>query len=252
MEYVVIGVVALGASALTLVSGFGLGTLLLPAFAIFFPIELSVAMTAGVHFANNVFKLGLVGRHAVGSVVLRFGLPALVCAFGGAFLLVWLSDFPPVFEYSLAGHSRSIRLEKTLIGGAMMAFALLESRPMVFGNHLFLGGVVSGFFGGLSGHQGALRSAFLVRLGMSNEAFIGTGVVIACLVDVARMTMYGMHMARTGWEVHTPLMITASLAAFAGAFVASKFIKKMTMDHIRKIVTGMLLVIGGLLAGGLM
>ena len=42
----IIPVVALVASLLTLISGFGLGTLLLPVFALFFPLELAVALTA--------------------------------------------------------------------------------------------------------------------------------------------------------------------------------------------------------------
>ena len=46
MEWLVVGLAAFGASALTLFSGFGLGTLLLPAFALFFPADLAVAMTA--------------------------------------------------------------------------------------------------------------------------------------------------------------------------------------------------------------
>ena len=33
----------------------------------------------------------------------------------------------------------------------------------------------SGFFGGLSGMQGALRSAFLARAGLSKEAFVASG-----------------------------------------------------------------------------
>ncbi len=53
--------VALLASGLTLFSGFGLGTLLLPAFALFFPVEIAVAATAIVHLINNLFKLLLVG-----------------------------------------------------------------------------------------------------------------------------------------------------------------------------------------------
>ena len=55
---IVIGLVAFGVSLLTLFSGFGLGTLLLPAFAVFFPIEVAVASTAIVHAANNLFKAG--------------------------------------------------------------------------------------------------------------------------------------------------------------------------------------------------
>ena len=62
MMYVIVCLVALGASFLTLFSGFGLSTLLMPAFALFFPLEAAIAMTAVVHLANNVFKLALVGR----------------------------------------------------------------------------------------------------------------------------------------------------------------------------------------------
>ena len=57
MDYVIISIVALLVSGLTFFSGFGLGTLLMPAFALFFPIEVAVAATAIVHLANNIFKL---------------------------------------------------------------------------------------------------------------------------------------------------------------------------------------------------
>lgn len=64
MEYLVICLSALVASGLTLFSGFGLGTILLPVFAIFFPIDVAVALTAIVHLLNNFFKLMLLGKHA--------------------------------------------------------------------------------------------------------------------------------------------------------------------------------------------
>ena len=62
MSYLIICTVALTVSGLTLFSGFGLGTLLMPAFAIFFPVEVAVAATAIVHLANNIFKAGLFGK----------------------------------------------------------------------------------------------------------------------------------------------------------------------------------------------
>ncbi len=58
MEFVVIPVVALLASLLTFFSGFGLGTILLPVFALFFPVDIAVALTAIVHLLNNLFELG--------------------------------------------------------------------------------------------------------------------------------------------------------------------------------------------------
>ena len=46
MDILVVCLVALLASGLTFFSGFGLGTLLLPAFALFMPLEQAVAMAS--------------------------------------------------------------------------------------------------------------------------------------------------------------------------------------------------------------
>src|SRR5918995_1196011 len=92
LAFAVVCGVAFLASGLTFFSGFGLGTLLLPAFALFFPVDRAIALTAVVHFLNNLFKLGLVGQQADRRVGLRFGLPAVVASFVGAGVLVWLAD----------------------------------------------------------------------------------------------------------------------------------------------------------------
>ena len=101
MMYIVICTVAFLASGLTFFSGFGLGTLLLPAFAVFFAVEHAVALTAIVHFLNGVFKLFLVWRHIDNSVVLRFGLLAIAGAFAGAATLLWLTKAPALYSYEL-------------------------------------------------------------------------------------------------------------------------------------------------------
>jgi uncharacterized membrane protein YfcA len=95
--------VALLASGLTLFSGFGLGTLLLPAFVLFFPPDTAVAMTAVVHFLNNIFKLILLGRNANLRIALRFGLPAILAAFAGAWLLLYTTHLPPLAGFTLFG-----------------------------------------------------------------------------------------------------------------------------------------------------
>jgi len=83
MSYFIVCAADLLVSGLTLFSGFGLGTILMPAFAFFFPIEVAVAATAVVHGANNIFKMIMVGRHADYGLVLRFGLPAMIAALAG-------------------------------------------------------------------------------------------------------------------------------------------------------------------------
>ncbi len=218
MDYLVICTVALLASALTFFSGFGLGTLLLPAFALFFPIEQAIALTAVVHFLNGLFKLALVGRHADRGVVLRFGLPAIAASFLGAWVLVWLAGVAPVFSYSAFGRLISVTPEKLVIGLLLLLFASLELLPrfrtLSFGaRYMPLGGVLSGFCGGLSGMQGALRSAFLSRAGLTKEAFIGTGVVVACLIDFARLGIYSSPLAKEGPHLNYSLLAAAVLSA---------------------------------------
>jgi uncharacterized membrane protein YfcA len=255
MTYLVVCGVALLASGLTFFSGFGLGTLLLPAFALFFPIERAVALTAVVHFLNGLFKLVLVARHADLGIVARFGLPAFVASFLGAWVLLWLSGAGPILAYSLAGREVSVVPVKLVVGVLLLAFALVEVLPgfrgMAFSpRHLVVGGVLSGFFGGLSGMQGALRSAFLARVDVRKEVFIATGAVVATLVDVSRLSLYWSILASERAHLDVTLLTGAVVCAFAGALLGSRFLHAVTMTGIRRVVTAMLVLVSlGLVSG---
>lgn len=263
MEIFVVCVVALLASALTLFSGFGLGTLLMPAFALLFPVEVAIAATAVVHLANNLFKLALLGRHAVAGVVLRFGLPAAVTAFGGALVLRALSDLPPLGSWQAAGRSFEISPVGLVVGILVLAFAVLEGVPAVESRlelgrrSLALGGALSGFFGGLSGHQGALRSAFLIRAGLGKEGFIATGIACAVMVDVSRLVAYGLdllgaHLETVRQAGGAAPLVAATVAAFAGAFIGQRLLAKVTMTGVRWTVGVLLGIVGVGLAAGVL
>lgn len=255
MTYLVVCSVALLASGLTFFSGFGLGTLLLPAFALFFPIERAVALTAVVHFLNGLFKLALVGRHADRRTVLRFGVPAVVASFAGAWLLLQLTDLQPLASYTLLGRDVRVTPVKLAVGLLLLVFALIEllprTRDMTFGaRYLPFGGVLSGFFGGLSGMQGALRSAFLLKVGLSKEAFVATGVVVACLIDFSRLGVYVPALLASGADLDYPLLGAAVLSAFTGAYLGNRYLKKITMRGVQVVVAVMLLAIAvGLVSG---
>lgn len=245
---------ALVASGLTLFSGFGLGTLLMPAFALFFPVDAAVALTAVVHLMNNVLKLGLLGRHADRGVVLKFGVPALIAAFGGAALLELLADVEPLAVWSWGERTATITPIKSVVGSLMVVFAVLEMLPAferwaVPSRFLPLGGILSGFFGGLSGHQGAFRSAFLVRSALSKEAFIATGVVIAVMVDATRIPVYAGSIGGV-LQDHGLLLAVAISAAFVGVWLGTRLLKKVTIRSIRVTVSVLLVLLGIALASG--
>lgn len=257
LSYIVIFSVAFIASGLTFFSGFGLGTLLLPAFALFFPIELAVALTAIVHFVNGLFKLALVGRQAEWAVVLRFGLPAIAAAFIGAWALARLSDAPPVYSYDIFNARLHVTPVKLAVGSALLLFASLELsarfQQLSFSpRYLPVGGLLSGFFGGLSGMQGALRSAFLLRTGLSKEAFIGTGVVIASLIDVARLAFYSGAILQESAQFDYQLLAAAVIAAAVGAVLGNHYLKKITLLVVQRIVSLMLFAVGIALVTGLL
>lgn len=114
---------AMAVSLLTMFSGFGLGTLLLPVCALFFPIEVAIAATAVVHGANIAFKAALLGRHGDRRVVWRFGLPAVAATFIGAGLLGLVAQCGPLVRYTLLGREAFITPLKPLLALLMVGFS---------------------------------------------------------------------------------------------------------------------------------
>lgn len=259
MLFFTVALVSVFVAMLTFFSGFGLGTLLMPVFAVFFPVEVAVAATAVVHLANNIFKIAIVGKNADRRITLLFGLPAAFAAIAGAWLLGYLSGMPPLFAYSLAGLACEIEPVKLAIGVLMIVFAVFELSPALDRFNLPsrwipMGGILSGFFGGLSGHQGALRTIFLTRAGLTKESFVGTIAVVATLVDIVRLTVYGSSFYTRHFEAIAdagPLVLTASVAAFIGSFTGSRLLKKVTMHAVRIIIGILLLLLGAALGSGI-
>jgi len=260
--YITVALAALLAAGLTLYSGFGLGTLLLPVFTLFFPAEVAVVATAMVHGANNVFKVSLLGRFADRDVVLRFGLPAIFSAILGALVLGWIvgsgsSVAVEVDEQVIA----EITPVKLVIGLLMIGFALFELVPrfrrLEFERrYLPLGGILSGFFGGLSGHQGALRSAFLAKAGLTTDRFVGSNAVIGFMVDLTRVSIYIALFTAAGGDISDfsgwPLVATGAVSSFCGVLIGKKFLHKVTMTSIRMLVGALLFGVGLLLVVGVL
>ena len=256
MNLLIISAVACLASFLTLFSGFGLGTILMPVFAIFFALPTAIALTAIVHFLNNLFKLILLGRHADPKVVWQFGAPAILAAVAGAKFLLALEGISPLWTYHLGQKEFSITTVKILVAFVMIIFVLLETLPrfqsLAFDRKFLVwGGCLSGFFGGLSGHQGALRSVFLIKCGLSKESFIASAVTIACLVDISRLYVYWNHFSTTGFSNDKFILGAAIWSAFLGTFLGNRLVPKITLRFVQLSVVVMLFVLAALLASGM-
>ena len=256
MEILAISVAAFIVAILTFFSGFGLGTILTPVFMIFFPVELAIALTGVVHFFNNIFKFFLVGRNADKEVLLRFGIPAVIAAIAGSWILLNITDLQPLFSYDAFGKNFEVYPVKFIISILLIIFASIDLIPyfntLQFGkNKLPVGGALSGFFGGLSGNQGALRSAFLIKAGLSKEAFVGTAVVVSTFVDFTRLSIYATRFTKSGLTDNLNLVICATLAGVAGSYLGNKLLKKVTLRFLQVTIAIMLIIISLALGAGL-
>lgn len=257
MEYIIVcGIVIIGA-LLTFFSGFGLGTLLLPTFSIFFPVSFAVAATGIVHFANNIFKFLLVYRNVNLKVLMKFGFPALLAAIIGSYLLISIGESSILFNYSIGYITAEITSLKILIGFLMLFFAIWEFIPQVeklqfSPKYLPVGGLLSGFFGGLSGHQGAFRSAFLVKSGLNKEEFIATSNAIALIIDIARLSVYATGLKFEFIIGSAGIVIAAIFAAFTGTIIGNQLLKKTSLNFLKNLVGLFLAVMGILIILGIL
>ncbi|MBI2989286.1 MAG: sulfite exporter TauE/SafE family protein [Deltaproteobacteria bacterium] len=223
---------ALLVAALVLMSGFGLGTLLTPLFAIFYDIKIAVLLVAVVHFSNNLFKLGLFFRHLDRAVLKRFGVLSILGAFIGSFLQAWLQ-------------SETLKIG---LGILLVVLGTVEFLPPRFSWSLPkrldpIGGFLSGLLGGVLGNQGAVRSAYLLNYSLSKEAFVATATIIACLIDATRIPIYLLsyyNEIAMAW----PYLAATILAAFLGTLIGKWLLDIVSLGAFRRVVAGSVVVVG--------
>jgi uncharacterized protein len=242
-------------ATLTFYSGFGLGTILLPTFSLFLPIEWAISCTAIVHLINNLVKFTLNFRNTHLKIALTFITTAIPFAFFGSQLFKWLLIQPHKISFHIFDFPFQTFHHKIFIGALMMMFAIMEwfpedKKPSFSAKWLLAGGALSGFFGGLSGHQGALRSAFFLRTKMDKKQIIATGIIVACCIDITRLFIYPIDwnsMIKGPYHTHLWLAIAgASIGTITGQF----FIKKITIQFLKHIIAISLLIMGSALILG--
>ena len=249
-EIFIVSIVTFSAAILTFFSGFGLGTILTPVMMIFFPTEIAIAFTGLVHFSNNIFKFFLVGKNIDKKVLIRFGLPSVIAALIGSYLLVLIDDNIVIFSYYFFDKKIDVILVKFLISILLIIFAIIDLIPQIKDLHfdkkyLPVGGFLSGFFGGLSGNQGALRrSAFLVKHGLEKSIFVATTVAISSLVDITRLSVYSTNFLNLNYSDFYQIGLFSVVSAVAGSFIGNKLLKKVTIEQIKKIVALLLILLG--------
>jgi uncharacterized protein len=220
------------AGAVASVSGFGIGSLLTPLLMQSMPAAHAVAVLAIPHaIATTVRWLRL--RSDVHLPTFRqFGIASAIGGLGGAVL------------QSRLGSSVLTMVLATLL--VLAGITELVRRPLPLPQTPFwrlLGGVLSGFFGGLVGNQGGIRAAALLGFRLQSRQIVATATASALLVDAARVPIY---LLSTGPVIRTatPLWLIASLGVTIGTLVGVPILRGIPESLYRRLIGGLLVGLG--------
>ena len=209
------------AAALTVPAGFGLATMITPVVFLWLEPHEAVAVVAIVHGSHNAWKLKVLQESVDYSSVRRFGWAMVIGALLGATLNT-------VFESNLL---------LLLVGVALVVLPVLSvterwTKIRLPESEDRIGGFGSGFFGGLTGHQGALRAMFLQKRLPDKAEYAATAAVLALVVDVTRIPVY---VALEGWQILEAgwLIVGLVLAAILGVQLGKRWLKKWKSERIR-------------------
>jgi uncharacterized protein len=225
------------AGAVAALSGFGIGSLLTPALALSVGTKLAVAAVAVPHVAATGLRLWMLRAAINREVLLRFGLPSALGGVAGALIQAFLSS-----------PSLSAVLGLLLIFAGFSELSGLATRLQFPGRWAIVAGVLSGLFGGLVGNQGGIRSAALLRFGLSRETLVATATASALLVDAARLPVYLVSSAAqlvTIW----PLLAALTAGVLVGTLIGAPVLRRIPEDVFRRLLAVMLILLGiGLIA----
>ncbi len=218
---------------LTLISGFGLGTLLVPFFTLVYDAKIALLIVSIIHLTNNVFKLFLFRKEIDLKIFKRFGLVSFVGALAGAALFGLFSS-----EWI-----------KKLFGGFLVWSGMHElishnKQGKIPQKWDLAGGFLSGFLGGLIGSQGAVRTAYLLNYPLSKHAFIATGTAISILIDLSRIPLYLYSQKSFIFSLNGWVVLAALIAALVGTQIGKNLLQHLSLTLFRKLIAATLILLG--------
>jgi uncharacterized protein len=214
------------------VAGFGIGSLLTPAFALQMDARLAVAAVSIPHAVGTAFRFWLLGARVDRKILWSFGLTSAAGGLAGALL------------QSRAG----VPALMVLFGSLLLFTAGAElsglARRMRFdGPAAWVVGGTSGLLGGLVGNQGGIRSAALLGVDLQKHVFVGTATAVGLMVDGARMPVYL-------WQLHEPMSGVAvwialgTVGVVVGTLVGNRLLVRIPERVFRPTVAVVLAVLG--------
>ena len=223
MDVLIIFIITLAAfiaAALTVPAGFGLSTMLTPLVLFIVSPHEAVAIVAIIHGVHNGWKLIVLKEHVDFEAFKRYGIWLVIGAVGGALLQSQVPQDPLLFIIGIF----LVILPILTISEGWTGYRIPEANDRI-------GGFGSGFMGGLSGHQGALRAMFLKRRLSDKMSYAATASVLALCVDLTRIPVY-IIFNETEIIENFSLLLPLTISALLGVQVGKSFLERLKSDTI--------------------
>ena len=232
IDSIVLVIVSVLAGGVACISGFGIGSLLTPLFAAKVGTGVAVAGISIVHFLGTALRFWIWRKYINRKILLSFGITS---AIGGLIGAIFHNIFANVIL--------------TIIFGCLLIFAGLSGLTGISDKWRFHGavawiaGALSGIFGGLVGNQGGIRSAAMLGFDLKGKEFVATATGIALAVDLARMPVYFVTQAQDIQSIWFMILIS-SIGVLIGTEIGVRVQQKIPERLFKKIVCGIILIIG--------
>jgi uncharacterized membrane protein YfcA len=218
--------------AVASIAGFGIGSLLTPAIAATTGTKLAVAAVSIPHAIGTSIRFWRFRREIDWKVVRSFGFTSAAGGLTGALLNTWAT-------------SRALELVfgcLLVLAGASQVTGFAK-RWRLRGALASLGGALSGFFGGLVGNQGGIRTAAMLGFEVDKRQFVATTTAVALMIDMARVPVYLVTdtaaLARL-W----PTMAIATIGVVIGTLFGERLLARVPEQRFRMVVGILLLLLG--------
>ena len=231
-ELLLVAIGSFLAAALTVPAGFGLSTILTPLVLLLMGPHEAVAVVAVVHGAHNAGKFAALRESVDFEAFRRYGVWLVLGAILGAALQNEVPQKPLL----------------ALIGAFLVSLPLLSMSERWTGYRIpeandSLGGFGSGFMGGLTGHQGALRAMFLTRRLPDKMTYAATASVLALCVDLSRVPVY-LLFRYDEMSQHAALTLVLVISALIGVRVGKTWLERLKSEWIHRGVMGGIVLSG--------
>jgi hypothetical protein len=218
--------------AVASIAGFGIGSLLTPAIAGATGTKLAVALVSIPHAAGTAIRFWRFRREIDWKVVRGFGLTSAAGGLTGALLNTWAT-------------SRALELvfgSLLVLAGASQVTGYAK-RWRLRGTLAWLGGALSGFFGGLVGNQGGIRTAAMVGFEVDKRQFVATTTAVALLIDMARVPVYLVTETAAIARLW-PMLAVATTGVVIGTLFGETLLARVPEQQFRVVVGVLLLALG--------